>query len=143
MSLHRPIPRMEPDPKLLAFVTEHPDIPTVVRQRAAFFVFFTQTIYPLLEEQRPILDRLYCATNGRPAVDPVGLLGALLLQFVERLPDRQAAEAVGERPGMRLLARVFAENYEIDATGACGLKVRLQNYFIGAACNVRRRSEFP
>jgi len=94
MSLHRPIPRMEPDPKLLAFVTEHPDIPTVVRQRAAFFVFFTQTIYPLLEEQRPILDRLYCATNGRPAVDPVGLLGALLLQFVERLPDRQAAEAV-------------------------------------------------
>ena len=95
MSLHRPIPRMEPDPKLLAFVTEHPDIPTVVRQRAAFFVFFTQTIYPLLEEQRPILDRLYCATNGRPAVDPVGLLGALLLQFVERLPDRQAAEAVG------------------------------------------------
>jgi transposase len=94
MSLHRPIPRMEPDPRLLAFVTEHPDIPAVVRERAAFFVFFTQTIYPLLEGQRTTLDALYCPTRGRPADDPVCLLGVLLLQFVERLPDRQAAEAV-------------------------------------------------
>jgi hypothetical protein len=85
---------MEPDPRLLAFVTERPDIPAVVRERAAFFVFFTQTIYPLLEGQRTMLDALYCATNGRPAEDPVCLLGVLLLQFVERLPDRQAAEAV-------------------------------------------------
>jgi transposase len=94
MSLHRPIPRMEPDPRLLAFVTERPDIPAAVRERAAFFVFFTRTIYPLLEEQRSVLDALYCSTHGRPADDPVCLLGVLLLQFVERSPDRQAAEAV-------------------------------------------------
>ncbi len=37
---------------------------------------------------------MYCSTDGRPADDPVCLLGAMLLQFVERLPDRQAAEAV-------------------------------------------------
>lgn len=94
MSLHRPIPRMEPDPRLLAMVNERPDVPDVLRERAAFFVFFAQTIYPKLEEQRPALDALYCSTNGRPADDPVCLLGVLLLQFVERMPDRQAAEAV-------------------------------------------------
>jgi len=85
---------MEPDPKLLAFVTERPDIPPVVRERADFFLFFSQSIYPVLEEQRTALDALYCATNGRPAEDPVCLLGVLLLQFVERLPDRQAVEAM-------------------------------------------------
>jgi len=94
MSLHRPTPRPEPDPKLLAFVNERPDLPAVVRERAAFFVFFAQTLYPKLEELRPTLDALYCPDNGRPAEDPVCLLGVLLLQFVERLPDRQAAEAV-------------------------------------------------
>jgi len=94
MSLHHPTPRMEPDPKLLAFVNERSDVPVAVRERAAFFVFFSQTIYPRLEEQRPALDALYCPTNGRPAEDPVLLLGVLLLQFVEHLPDRQAAEAV-------------------------------------------------
>jgi hypothetical protein len=33
-----------------------------------------------LEEQRSALDTLYCPTNGRPADDPVCLLGVLLLQ---------------------------------------------------------------
>ncbi len=94
MSLHRSTPRMEPDPRLLALVNERPDVPAAVRERAVFFVFFAQTIYPKLEEQRSVLDALYCPTNGRPANDPVCLLGVLLLQFVERLPDRQAAEAV-------------------------------------------------
>jgi len=94
MSLHHPTPRMDADPKLLAFINERSDVPAAVRERAAFFVFFSQTIYPNLEEQRPALDALYCPTNGRPAEDPVLLLGVLLLQFVERLPDRQAAEAV-------------------------------------------------
>jgi len=94
MSLHRPIPRMGPDPRLLALVNERPDVSVAVRQRAAFFVFFAQTVYPQLEEQRAALNALYCSTNGRPADDPVVLLGVLLLQFVERVPDRQAAEAV-------------------------------------------------
>jgi transposase len=94
MGLHRPTPRTEPDPKLLAFTTERSDVPAVVRDRAAFFVFFAQTVYPVLEGLGPMLDSLYCPTNGRPAEDPVLLLGVLVLQFVERLPDRQAAEAV-------------------------------------------------
>jgi hypothetical protein len=51
-------------------------------------------VLPLLEQYRKQLEALYCPDNGRPAVDPVLLAGVTLLQFMERLPDRQAAEAV-------------------------------------------------
>lgn len=93
MSLSRRPPRLEADSKLLAWISGRPEVPAVVRERAAFFVFFAQTVYPQLEERRPDLNALYCPTNGRPADDPVCLLGVLLLQFVERMSDRQAAEA--------------------------------------------------
>ena len=55
---------------------------------------FSQTIYPLLVEQRPKLEALYCPDNGRPGLEPVLLLGVSILQFMDRLPDRQAAEAL-------------------------------------------------
>jgi len=35
---------------------------------------------------------MYCMNNGRPGEEPVLLLGTLVLQFMERKPDRQAAE---------------------------------------------------
>ena len=66
MSLHRPTPRMEPDPKLLAFVNERSDVPAAVRELAAFFVFFAQTVFPHLETYRARLAPLYCAGHGRP-----------------------------------------------------------------------------
>ena len=42
---------------------------------------FRQKILPALEAQRPQLSAMYCATNGRPAVDPVLVAGVMLLQF--------------------------------------------------------------
>ena len=36
---------------------------------------------------------MYCADNGRPAEEPVRMLGVTILQYMERLPDRQVAEA--------------------------------------------------
>ena len=65
-----------------------------MRQRASFFVFFADTVYPEFAKQRQALAGLYAANNGRPALEPLRLLGMLLLQFVERYPDRQAAEAM-------------------------------------------------
>ena len=53
---------------------------------------FAQKIYPLLVEARGKLEACYCLTNGRPGVEPVVLLGVSVLQFLERVPDRQAAE---------------------------------------------------
>jgi transposase len=83
-----------PDPELLAQFSAPAGVPKAVRQRADFFVFFAEKAFPRLAAQRTALARLYHPHEGRPAVEPVRLLGVLLLQFVERLPDRQAAEAM-------------------------------------------------
>ena len=83
-----------PDPALLARFTAPAGAPKAVRQRADFFVFFAGTVFAQLEKYRPALAPAYHRAAGRPAWEPVRLLGALVLQFVERLPDRQAAEAM-------------------------------------------------
>lgn len=57
------------------------------------FSFFAQRILPELMKRRPELEKMYCADNGRPAEEPVRMLAALVLQFMERMPDRQATEA--------------------------------------------------
>ena len=57
------------------------------------FVFFAQRIWPELLKLRPKLAKMYCRENGRPAEEPVRMTGVTILQFMERLPDRQAAEA--------------------------------------------------
>jgi len=53
---------------------------------------FAEKVYPVLVRARERLAGLYCADNGRPAIEPVMVLGVSLLQFMERLPDRQALE---------------------------------------------------
>lgn len=55
---------------------------------------FRERILPELFALRAKLESLYCEDNGRPAVDPVMLAGVTLLQFMERVPDRVAAEHV-------------------------------------------------
>ena len=57
------------------------------------FVFFAERIWPELVKLRPQLEKMYCEQNGRPAEEPVRMTGVSILQFMERLPDRQAAEA--------------------------------------------------
>lgn len=57
------------------------------------FVFFAERIWPELVKLRPPLEAMYCLDNGRPAEEPVRMTAVTLLQFMERLPDRQAAEA--------------------------------------------------
>ena len=55
---------------------------------------FREKILPTLEKLRPQLESLYCEDNGRPALDPVRLAGVMLLQFMEKVPDRGAAEHI-------------------------------------------------
>lgn len=57
------------------------------------FAFFAEHVRPQLVCLRPQLAAMYCPDNGRPAEEPVRLPGVLILQYMERLPDRQAAEA--------------------------------------------------
>ncbi len=53
---------------------------------------FAETIMPQILQARPILAKTYCPDEGRPAIDPALLLGLTLLQFWERVPDRQAVD---------------------------------------------------
>ena len=69
-------------------------------------------MYPAIRKAQKALDRLYCATNGRTAIDPVLMAGATLLQFMERVPDRKAASEVRLNLGWK-----YALNLPIDYGG--------------------------
>jgi hypothetical protein len=63
---------------------------------------FSEKVYPLLLAARSTLAQAYCQDNGRPATEPVLMLGVSILQFVYRLPDRQAAENLKYHLGWKL-----------------------------------------
>ena len=55
---------------------------------------FREKILPALWDVREQLCARYCEDNGRPAIEPVVAAGVTLLQFMEKMPDRQAADMV-------------------------------------------------
>ena len=60
---------------------------------------FAEKIFPLLLKAREAMAKTYCASNGRPGVEPVWLLGTTLLQYLEGMPDRQAVEMLRYHAG--------------------------------------------
>ncbi len=74
-------------------VTSIDGTPGVVQDKAEFFVFFADRVYPRLEEEMERLGEMYSPNHGRPADNPARMLAVCLLQFCERLPDAQAAAA--------------------------------------------------
>jgi transposase len=114
MSIPRQLPSAAPDPTLLRLFEQPDQVPLAVRRQAEFFLFFARTIFPLLEQYRDRLHALYCANNGRPASDPVRLLAVLILQFVLRVPDRQAAEAVQYDQRWRLALHLASTETTFD-----------------------------
>jgi len=85
------LPRL--DPQRTFFETEGVFTRLGKAPGAERFRFFAERIWPQLVQRRPELEKMYCADNGRPAEEPVRMLSVLILQFMERMPDRQAAEA--------------------------------------------------
>jgi transposase len=73
---------------------------------------FREKIWPKLLELSPKLETLYCAENGRPAIDPVLLCGVTLLQFMEKVADRGASEHVVYHLGWK-----YALDLELDYEG--------------------------
>ena len=73
---------------------------------------FREKIWPKLLELSPKLEALYCAENGRPAIDPVLLCGVTLLQFMEKAADRSATEHVVYHLGWK-----YALDLELDYAG--------------------------
>jgi hypothetical protein len=60
---------------------------------------FAKKVYPALVRARAQLEGCYCADNGRAALEPVVMLGVSLLQYLEGVPDRQAAEMLRYHAG--------------------------------------------
>ena len=63
---------------------------------------FARKVWPVLARCRQELAECYQADNGRPGIEPVVLLGVLIFQFLERVPDRQAVELVKYHLGWKL-----------------------------------------
>src|SRR5258708_2784109 len=66
------------------------------------YKLFAKKIWPVLAVCREQLMECYEVDNGRPGVEPVVLLGVLIFQFLERVPDRQAVELVKYHLGWKL-----------------------------------------
>lgn len=85
---------------------------------------FREKILPVLWGKRDELCALYCEDNGRPAIEPVIAMAVTLLQFMEKVPDRQAAENVRLHLGWK-----YALDLEIDDGG----------FHYSSLCNFRGR----
>lgn len=83
----------EPDKMVRDLVDGIDGMPEIIRERKEFFGFFADEVYPCLNRELARLSAMYSPDRGRPAENPVRMLAVSLLQFCERLPDRQAAEA--------------------------------------------------
>ena len=89
---------------------------------------FGEKIYPLLVGARPELEKCYCEDNGRPSVEPVLVLGVTLLQFVEKVPDREAVERLRYHLGWK-----YALNHEMnDPVFDSTVLVRFRGKLLGA-----------
>ena len=58
------------------------------------YQLFAKKVWPVLARCREQLAECYTSDNGGPGIEPVVLLGVLIFQFLERVPDRQAVEMV-------------------------------------------------
>lgn len=98
------------------------------------FLFFREKIWPELRRLEPKLVEMYCEDNGRPAVNPVRLLGVSLLQFMENLPDRHAAEAAKFDVRWKTALEMDLDEGGFDATVLVRFRDRLLAYgFEGVA----------
>lgn len=89
------------------------------------YSLFRQKVLPALEAQREKLGAMYCATNGRPALDPVLVAGVTLLQFMEKAPDRQAIERLRMHLGWKLALGLAVDDAGFHPTTLVYFRQRL------------------
>lgn len=89
------------------------------------YSLFRQKVLPALEAQREKLGAMYCAINGRPALDPVLVAGVTLLQFMEKAPDRQAIERLRMHLGWKLALGLAVDDAGFHPTTLVYFRQRL------------------
>jgi len=92
------------------------------------FVFFAEEIWPELWKLRPELEAMYCQENGRPAEEPARMTAVTILQFMERLPDRQAAEACTWDQRWKLALHMEVDEPGFHATTLVKFRNRLMEH---------------
>ena len=95
------------------------------QKSAEKFYFFREKVWPKLKSMGPRLEEMYCEENGRPGVNPVRLLATTILQFTERLPDRDAAERVVCDVRWRIALEMDLEEKGFDSTVLVRFRDRL------------------
>jgi hypothetical protein len=86
---------------------------------------FREKVLPALAKARPTLAGLYCAENGRTAIEPVLLAGVTMLHFLEKAPDRQASDAVRLHLGWKLALGLEVGYAGFDASSLSVFRGRL------------------
>jgi Transposase DDE domain/Transposase domain (DUF772) len=89
---------------------------------------FAQKIWPVLAGTRDQLAQCYCSDNGRAGIEPVLLLGVLVFQFLERVPDRAAVDLVKYHLGWKLALNVELQARGFHATTLVGFRQRLVDH---------------
>src|SRR5215213_8571906 len=86
---------------------------------------FAENIWPVIAGTRDQLAQCYCESNGRPGVEPVLMLGVLMFQFLERVPDRAAVDMVKYHLGWKLALNIELQARGFHATTLVGFRQRL------------------
>jgi hypothetical protein len=89
---------------------------------------FSEIVYPRLLAARPALEACYCLDNGRPGVEPVLMLGVSILQFMERVPDRQAMELLRYHVGWKLALQLPLDVAAPDPSSLTYFRQRLVDH---------------
>ncbi len=89
---------------------------------------FAKLIYPAVVAARPILEKCYCGEEGRPAIEPVLLLGVSILQELDGLPDRQAIEMLCYHAGWNFALNRQLGDEVFHATTLVNFRQRLQRH---------------
>lgn len=92
------------------------------------YLLFRDQIRPVLEESRGALEAMYDPTMGRPEIDPVLLTGITMIQFMDKLPDRQAIFRFRFDVRWRLALGLGADADAVDASTLCRFRTRLAKH---------------
>ena len=89
---------------------------------------FAQLIYPAVVAARPVLEKCYCVEEGRPAIEPVLLLGVSILQELDGLPDRPAIEMLRYHAGWNFALNRQLGDELFHSTTLVNFRQRLQKH---------------
>jgi transposase len=89
---------------------------------------FAKLIYPALVACRTALEKCYCTEDGRPAIEPVLLLGVSILQELDGMPDRKALEMLRYHAGWNFALNRQLGDELFHATTLVNFRSRLREH---------------